>query len=185
MDVIFFLVPNCPLYYVGSKLSWCQIVRCQIVRCQIVLPPIIGDILAIVPDTLADVEVHVEESISESLATAWQQHCHRLKGNILKSLGHSLELACLKILFVDVVWTVSTGHLLWPNNQLSGIGSLWQWFYKPFACFYDCLKLGMVHNTAIYLIFLHGQLQWHNVSAKISTLGISWTLNTNIWFTDV
>ena len=29
-----------------------------------------GDILAIVPDTLADVEVHVEESISESLATA-------------------------------------------------------------------------------------------------------------------
>lgn len=122
---------------------------------------------------------------NESLATAWQQHCHRLKGNILKSLGHSLELACLKILFVDVVWTVSTGHLLWPNNQLSGIWSLWQWFYKPFACFYDCLKLGMVHNTAIYLIFLHGQFHWHNVSAKISTLGISWTLNTNIWFTDV
>ena len=54
MDVIFFLVPNCPLYYVGAKLSWCQIVRCQIVRfyyvgaklswcqivrCQIVLVP--------------------------------------------------------------------------------------------------------------------------------------------------
>ena len=50
----FFLVPNCPLYYVGAKLSWCQIVRCQIVRfyyvgaklswcqivrCQIVLVP--------------------------------------------------------------------------------------------------------------------------------------------------
>ena len=54
MDVIFFLVPNCPLYYVSAKLSWCQIVRCQIVRfyyvgaklsgcqivrCQIVLVP--------------------------------------------------------------------------------------------------------------------------------------------------
>ena len=64
LDVIFFLVPNCPLYYVGAKLSWCQIVlcqivrfyyvgailswcqmvqcqmvRCQIVRCQIILPP--------------------------------------------------------------------------------------------------------------------------------------------------
>ena len=54
LDVIFFLVPNCPLYYVGAKLSWCQIVRCQIVRfyyvgaklswcqivqCQIVLVP--------------------------------------------------------------------------------------------------------------------------------------------------
>ena len=45
----FFLVPNCPFYYVGTKLSWCQIVRfyyvgaklsgCQIVRCQIVLVP--------------------------------------------------------------------------------------------------------------------------------------------------
>ena len=32
LDVIFFLVPNCPLYYVGAKLSWCQIVQCQIVR---------------------------------------------------------------------------------------------------------------------------------------------------------
>ena len=31
LDVIFFLVPNCPLYNVGAKLSWCQIVRCQIV----------------------------------------------------------------------------------------------------------------------------------------------------------
>ena len=54
MDVIFSLVPNCPFYYVGAKLSWCQIVRCQIVRfyyvgaklswcqivrCQIVLVP--------------------------------------------------------------------------------------------------------------------------------------------------
>ena len=54
LDVIFFLVPNCPLYYVGAKLSlcqivrfyyvgailsWCQMVRCQIVRCQIILPP--------------------------------------------------------------------------------------------------------------------------------------------------
>jgi len=49
LDVIFFLVPSCPLYYVGDKLSWCQIVRfycvgaklswCQIVRCQIVLVP--------------------------------------------------------------------------------------------------------------------------------------------------
>ena len=54
LDVIFFLVPNCPFYYVGAKLSWCQIVRCQIVRfyyvgaklswcqivrCQIVLVP--------------------------------------------------------------------------------------------------------------------------------------------------
>merc|ERR1712012_1418313 len=54
LDVIFFLVPNCPLYYVGAKLSWCQIVQCQIVRfyyvgaklswcqivrCQIVLVP--------------------------------------------------------------------------------------------------------------------------------------------------
>ena len=29
LDVNFF--PNCPLYYVGAKLSWCQIVRCQIV----------------------------------------------------------------------------------------------------------------------------------------------------------
>ena len=36
LHVIFFLVPNCPFYYVGAKLSWCQIVRCQIVRCQIV-----------------------------------------------------------------------------------------------------------------------------------------------------
>ena len=27
----FFLVPNCPFYYVGAKLSWCQIARCQIV----------------------------------------------------------------------------------------------------------------------------------------------------------
>ena len=65
----FFMVPNCPLYYVGAKLSWCQIsgaklsdaklsvcqiVRfltlgaklsgaklsgCQIVCCKIVLPP--------------------------------------------------------------------------------------------------------------------------------------------------
>ena len=54
LHVIFFLVPNCPFYYVGAKLSWCQIVRCQIVRfyyvgaklswcqivrCQIVLVP--------------------------------------------------------------------------------------------------------------------------------------------------
>ena len=54
LDVIFFLVPYCPFYYVGAKLSWCQIVRCQIVRfyyvgaklswcqivrCQIVLVP--------------------------------------------------------------------------------------------------------------------------------------------------
>merc|ERR1711873_10420 len=55
LEVIFLLVPNCPFYYVGAKLSWCQIVRCQIalvpncpgaklswcqiVRCQIVLPP--------------------------------------------------------------------------------------------------------------------------------------------------
>ena len=31
LDVIFFLVPNCPFYYVGAKLSGCQIVRCQIV----------------------------------------------------------------------------------------------------------------------------------------------------------
>ena len=31
LHVIFFLVPNCPFYYVGAKLSWCQIVRCQIV----------------------------------------------------------------------------------------------------------------------------------------------------------
>ena len=29
-------MPNCPFYYVGAKLSWCQIVWCQIVRCQIV-----------------------------------------------------------------------------------------------------------------------------------------------------
>ena len=51
----FFLVPNFPFYYVGAKLSWCQIdrfyylgakltgaklSRCQIVRCQIVLPPL-------------------------------------------------------------------------------------------------------------------------------------------------
>ena len=31
LDVIFF-VPNCPFFYIGAKLSWCQIVRCQIVR---------------------------------------------------------------------------------------------------------------------------------------------------------
>ena len=55
-------MPNCPFYYVGAKLSWCQIVRCQIVRfyyvgaklsgcqivrcqivrCQIVLPPMVS-----------------------------------------------------------------------------------------------------------------------------------------------
>ena len=42
LHVIFFLVPNCPFYYVGAKLSWCQISGaklsdaklsgCQIVR---------------------------------------------------------------------------------------------------------------------------------------------------------
>ena len=32
LDVIFFLVPNCPFYYVGAKLSWCQIVWCLIVH---------------------------------------------------------------------------------------------------------------------------------------------------------
>ena len=50
------LVPNCPLYYLGAKLSsaklsgaklsallsWCQIVRCQIVWCQIVLQSLFG-----------------------------------------------------------------------------------------------------------------------------------------------
>ena len=32
LDVIFFLVPNCPFYYICAKLSWCQTVSCQIVR---------------------------------------------------------------------------------------------------------------------------------------------------------
>ena len=53
LSVFIILVPSCPLYYLGAKLSgaklsgaklsallsWCQIVRCQIVWCQIVLPP--------------------------------------------------------------------------------------------------------------------------------------------------
>ena len=50
LSVFIILVPSCPLYYLGAKLSsaklsgaklsallsWCQIVQCQIVWCQIV-----------------------------------------------------------------------------------------------------------------------------------------------------
>ena len=60
LDVIFFLVPNCPFYYVGAKLSWCQIVRCQIVRfyyvgaklswCQIVRVPNCPAQIVLVPN---------------------------------------------------------------------------------------------------------------------------------------
>ena len=132
----FFFAPNCPFYYVGAKLSWCQIVRvpncplllswcqivrfyylgaklsallswCQIVRCQIVQCQIVR--CQIVLQSSRFVLITTLSFWNRSWITA---HCMLQSWNFNKqsSLNSTTEVKALKSNF-NLVWFGREGKI--------------------------------------------------------------------------